>query len=115
MATKYAMAAPLILTNPRLSRGSSREDIGGECCRVRGGTFHAVGNSVLRRHGRLLGLDPDFTVLDQADAADLLALVRNELQAHVGEKTSDRRRATKVTMAAILSRVINTATPLSKV
>lgn len=83
--------------------------------RVWGGTFHAVGNRVLRRHGRLLGLDPDFTVLDQADAADLLALVRSELHAHDGEQSSDRRRAKKDTMAAILSRVINTATPLSKV
>jgi DNA helicase-2/ATP-dependent DNA helicase PcrA len=83
--------------------------------RVWGGTFHGVGNRVLRRHGRLLGLDPDFTVLDQADAADLLALVRSELHAHDGEQTSERRRAKKDTMAAILSRVINTATPLSKV
>ena len=83
--------------------------------RVWGGTFHAVGNRVLRRHGRLLGLDPDFTVLDQADAAYLLALVRSELHAHDGEQASDRRRAKKDTMAAILSRVINTATPLSKV
>ncbi|MEY2404341.1 MAG: ATP-dependent helicase UvrD/PcrA, partial [Acidimicrobiaceae bacterium] len=83
--------------------------------RVWGGTFHAVGNRVLRRHGRLLGLDPDFTVLDQADASDLLALVRSELHAHDGEHSSDRRRAKKDTMAAILSRVINTTTPLSKV
>jgi DNA helicase II / ATP-dependent DNA helicase PcrA len=83
--------------------------------RVWGGTFHAVGNRVLRRHGRLLGLAPDFTVLDQADAADLLALVRSELHAHDGEQPTDRRRAKKDTMAAILSRVINTATPLSKV
>jgi DNA helicase-2/ATP-dependent DNA helicase PcrA len=83
--------------------------------RVWGGTFHAVGNRVLRRHGRLLGLAPEFTVLDQADAADLLALVRSELHAHDGERPSDRRRAKKDTMAAILSRVINTATPLSKV
>jgi DNA helicase-2/ATP-dependent DNA helicase PcrA len=83
--------------------------------RVWGGTFHAVGNRVLRRHGRLLGLDPDFTVLDQTDAADLLALVRSELHAHDDVRTSDRRRAKKDTMGAILSRVINTATPLSKV
>ncbi|MEY2433707.1 MAG: ATP-dependent helicase UvrD/PcrA [Acidimicrobiaceae bacterium] len=83
--------------------------------RVWGGTFHAVGNRVLRRHGRALGLDPDFTVLDQADAADLLALVRSELHAHDGELTTARRRAKKDTMAAILSRVINTSTPLSKV
>ena len=83
--------------------------------RVWGGTFHAVGNRVLRRHGRLLGLDADFTVLDQADTADLLALVRAELHAHDGVAVTDRRRAKKDTMAAILSRVVNTATPLSRV
>ena len=83
--------------------------------RVWGGTFHSVANRVLRRHGRALGLDPDFTVLDQADAADLLALARAELHAHDGIVSTDRRRAKKDTMAAILSRVVNTATPLSKV
>jgi DNA helicase-2/ATP-dependent DNA helicase PcrA len=83
--------------------------------RVWGGTFHAVANRVLRRHGPLLGLDPDFTVLDQADAADLLALVRSELHAHDAVASHDRRRAKKDTMAAILSRVVNTTTPLSRV
>jgi DNA helicase-2/ATP-dependent DNA helicase PcrA len=83
--------------------------------RVWGGTFHAVGNRVLRRHGRLLGLDPDFTVLDQADAADLMALVRSELHAHDGVAPAERRRAKKDAMPAILSRVVNTATPLSTV
>ncbi|HEV3226356.1 MAG TPA: ATP-dependent helicase, partial [Acidimicrobiales bacterium] len=83
--------------------------------RVWGGTFHAVANRVLRRHGSLLGLAADFTVFDQADAADLLALVRAELQARDGLAVTERRRAKKDTMAAILSRVVNTATPLSKV
>ena len=83
--------------------------------RVWGGTFHAVGNRVLRRHGALLGLDAGFTVLDQADAADLLALVRSELLAHDALDPSSRRRAKKDTMAAILSRIVNTSTPLSTV
>src|SRR3954471_24762686 len=83
--------------------------------RIWSGTFHAVGSRVLRRHGRLLGLDPDFTVLDQADASDLLALVRAELHAHDGVAPSERRRAKKDTMTTILSRVVNTTTPLSKV
>src|SRR4051794_22475838 len=83
--------------------------------RVWGGTFHAVGNRVLRRHGGLLGLGAGFTVLDQADAADLLALVRTELFAHDAVDVTTRRRAKKDTMAAILSRVVNTSTSLSKV
>jgi DNA helicase II / ATP-dependent DNA helicase PcrA len=77
-----------------------------------GGTFHAVANRLLRRHGAALGLDPSFTVLDQSDAADLLALVRDE----IGDGTTPaKRRARKDTMASILSRVVNTSTPLSVV
>ncbi len=84
-----------------------------------GGTFHAVANRLLRRHGWALGLDPAFTVLDQSDTADLLAMVRSELDATDSQggdvERVERRRAKKDTMAAILSRVINTATPLSAV
>jgi hypothetical protein len=46
---------------------------------VWGGTFHAVANRLIRLHGRPLGLRPDFTVLDQADAADVMNLLREEL------------------------------------
>src|SRR3546814_18038199 len=57
-----------------------------------GGTFHAVANRLLRRYGRAVGIDPDFTLLDQGDQADLLALVRDELSS---ESTPQRRRARK--------------------
>jgi DNA helicase-2/ATP-dependent DNA helicase PcrA len=84
--------------------------------RAWGGTFHAVANRLLRLHGRSLGLDPSFTVLDQADAADLLALCRTELDAHdrPGARPATRA-ARKDTMAAILSRCVNTTTPLTEV
>jgi DNA helicase-2/ATP-dependent DNA helicase PcrA len=91
--------------------------------RTWGGTFHAVANRLLRRHGWAVGLDPAFTVLDQADTADLLAMVRSErseadapADGHVDEpQPVEKRRAKKDTMAAILSRVVNTTTPLSSV
>jgi len=83
--------------------------------RAWGGTFHAVANRLLRRHGWAVGLDPSFTVVDQGDTADLLALVRAELHAHDGERVTDKRRAKKDTMAAILGRVVSTSTPLSTV
>jgi DNA helicase-2/ATP-dependent DNA helicase PcrA len=38
-----------------------------------GGTFHAMGNRILRRHADRLGLQRDFTILDRDDAADLLS------------------------------------------
>ena len=37
-----------------------------------GGTFHAVGNRMLRRHFDRLGGRRDFTILDRDDAGDLL-------------------------------------------
>src|SRR6516164_7693846 len=43
------------------------------------GTFHSIGNRLLRRHAATLLLDPTFTVLDRADSADLMDLVRSDL------------------------------------
>lgn len=40
--------------------------------RVWGGTFHHVGNLILRRYGSLMGYEPNFTILDREDAADLV-------------------------------------------
>ena len=83
-----------------------------------GGTFHAVANRMLRRHGRAIGLEPSFTVMDQTDTADLLALVRKELEGPAAEDRSEapfRRRARKQTLADILSRCVNTSSPLTQV
>jgi DNA helicase-2/ATP-dependent DNA helicase PcrA len=71
--------------------------------RVWGGTFHAIGNRLLRLHGRALGLTPDFTVLDQADGADVMNLLRDEL----GYSARERRFPRKDTLAAIYSRTVN--------
>ncbi len=79
--------------------------------RVWGGTFHAVGNRLLRLHGRALGLQPDFTVLDQGEAADVFGLLREEL----GLATKERRFPRKETIASIYSRTVNAATPLDEV
>lgn len=76
------------------------------------GTFHAVANRFLRRYGRAIGLEPSFTVLDQADAADLLALLRDELRPPGAEY---RRRTSKDALAAIWSRCVNTRCPLTEV
>jgi DNA helicase-2/ATP-dependent DNA helicase PcrA len=71
--------------------------------RVWGGTFHAVANRLLRRHGQAVGLRTGFTVLDQGDGADLMGLVRAELG--LGER--GRRFPKKDTLAAVYSRVVN--------
>src|SRR5579871_2655368 len=42
------------------------------------GTFHSIGNRLLRHYARHLHLDPQFSVIDRADAADLLDSLRQE-------------------------------------
>jgi DNA helicase-2/ATP-dependent DNA helicase PcrA len=79
--------------------------------RVVGGTFHAVANRLLRRFGRPVGIRADFTILDQADAADLMNLIRGELDLGDGE----RRFPGKDTLAAIYSRTVNAGTTLGDV
>ena len=43
------------------------------------GTFHSVGNRLLRHYARHLKLDPQFSVLDRGDSADLMDSLRQEL------------------------------------
>jgi DNA helicase-2/ATP-dependent DNA helicase PcrA len=44
----------------------------GETRRITGGTFHHVGNLVLRRNAAVVGYPPGFTILDREDARDLM-------------------------------------------
>jgi len=82
-----------------------------EAGRVWGGTFHAVANRLLRLGGRPLNLSPDFTVLDQADAADVMNLIRHEL----GFSARERRFPKKDTLQAIYSRTVNAGEKLGEV
>ncbi len=85
----------------------------GKAQRVIGGTFHAVANRWLRLYGRPLGLPPDFTVLDQADSADLMDLIRGEL--HFDATARERRFPKKDSLAAIYSRMVNASQGLSTI
>src|SRR6187399_2856893 len=40
-----------------------------------GGTFHSIGNRMLRRHGSVLGYSSGFTILDREDQKDLIDTV----------------------------------------
>src|SRR3989338_10445853 len=39
---------------------------------IMGGTFHHVGNLMLRKNAKLVGYEPNFTILDRADSKDLI-------------------------------------------
>ena len=68
------------------------------------GTFHSIANRLIRRHCTRLGLQPNFSVLDRGDAADLMDVVRHEL----GYSKSERRFPRKDTCLAIYSHRVNT-------
>ena len=68
------------------------------------GTFHSIGNRLLRHYARALKLDPAFTVIDRADSADLL----DELRAQLGFAAKEQRFPRKDTCLAIYSWRVNT-------
>ena len=78
---------------------------------IKGGTFHSVATNLLRKHGTLIGLYPDFTILDRGDSEDLMNLARARLNlpaAPKGKKDSKKRFPLKGTCLDIYSRCVNT-------
>ena len=69
------------------------------------GTFHAIGARLLRDHAAAIGLPDHFTILDRADAEDLMAIVRQA----AGLAETAQRFPLKGTCLAIYSRVVNAA------
>jgi DNA helicase-2/ATP-dependent DNA helicase PcrA len=67
------------------------------------GTFHGLGARLLREYATRLGLDPEFTIHDREDSADLMNWARHE--AGLGE--TNERFPTKATCLAIYSRIVN--------
>jgi len=78
---------------------------------VWGGTFHSVALRLLRVSAKAVGLSPDFTVLDETDAAELMGLVRGRL----GFAGGERRFPRKSTCLGIYSRCVNADLPVSEV
>ncbi len=46
---------------------------------VAGGTFHSVGNLLLRRYAGLLGFDSSFSIMDQSDSIEAIEHVKKSL------------------------------------
>ena len=74
------------------------------------GTFHGIGARLLRENAEAIGLDPDFTIHDREDSADLMNLCRHDL----GFSKTEKRFPTKGTCLAIYSRVVNSEAPLDE-
>src|SRR3954464_3569974 len=52
--------------------------IGPQAAKVWAGTFHHIGNRLLRRSAQPLGYAPNFTILDAEDAQDLVKLAMED-------------------------------------
>jgi DNA helicase II / ATP-dependent DNA helicase PcrA len=68
------------------------------------GTFHSIGNRLLRHYARHLKLEPSFTVVDRGDSADLL----DELRTQLGLASKEQRFPRKDACLAIYSWRVNT-------
>jgi DNA helicase-2/ATP-dependent DNA helicase PcrA len=75
-----------------------------------GGTFHSVGNRMLRRHGSALGFSSGFTIMDREDQKDLI----NAVVASAGIDPKEIRFPKGDVLAEIFSFVVNTETPLEE-
>jgi len=75
------------------------------------GTFHAVGARLLRDYAARIGIEPEFTIHDREDSADLVGLVRQELAFSEKQKRFPRQG----TCLSIYSRVVNSEAALDDV
>ena len=90
--------------------GRAADNSGDRRSRPWGGTFHSVAHRIIAANATALGLPGDFAVIDPADAADLLDLVREER----GLARAARRTPRKGLLLDLYSRSVNTGRPLSE-
>ncbi len=76
--------------------------------RIWGGTFHSIGNRLLRRHAEAIGYRPNFAILDDEDSKEMMESAISSL----GIKTLEKRFPKGDVLLDIYSFLINTRTPL---
>jgi len=79
--------------------------------RLMGGTFHSVGNRLLRRFGTRLGLTPNFSILDPEDSREMLEAATSDRQM----PTLDRRFPKGDVLLDLYSYTVNTGRPFPQV
>jgi DNA helicase-2/ATP-dependent DNA helicase PcrA len=75
--------------------------LGQELSDLWGGTFHSIGNRVLRQHANLLGYERDFTIMDREDAKHLITTCIAESEIDV--------KATRFPKAEVLNDIFSMA------
>src|SRR5438552_6453337 len=80
--------------------------LGQELASLWGGTFHSIGNRILRRHAPLLGYQRDFSIMDREDARHLISTC-------VAESEIDTK-ATRFPKAEVLGEIFSLAVNTQK-
>ncbi len=62
------------------------ELLGTETRRIWGGTFHSIGNRILRQNAERIGYTNNFTILDGEDAKDLIEIAMEDAAINIKEK-----------------------------
>jgi DNA helicase-2/ATP-dependent DNA helicase PcrA len=75
--------------------------LGQELASLWGGTFHAIGNRILRQHANWLGYQRDFTIMDREDAKHLITTCVAESEVDV--------KATRFPKAEVLGDIFSLA------
>jgi DNA helicase-2/ATP-dependent DNA helicase PcrA len=73
--------------------------LGQELASLWGGTFHGIGNRILRQHAKLLSYERDFTIMDREDAKHLISTCVAESEVDV--------KATRFPKAEVLGDVFS--------
>jgi DNA helicase-2/ATP-dependent DNA helicase PcrA len=76
-----------------------------------GGTFHSIGNRILRRHAERIGFRERFTIMDRDDQEDLI----DSIVAREGLRTSDKNFPKGEVLADIFSYSVNTGAHIMQV
>ncbi|MEY4298869.1 MAG: hypothetical protein RIR25_105, partial [Verrucomicrobiota bacterium] len=91
--------------------GRVTELLGPDAEGIWGGTFHSIGNRILRRHAELIGFRPGFSILDREDQAELLKGTARD----AGAPLKDKRFPKPEVLAELFSLSSNTGTPLEQI
>ena len=85
--------------------------IGPQAARLWAGTFHHIGNRILRRSAEVLGFGPNFTILDGEDQLDLIRLAMEDAGMVGSGKMAPKAEAVK----HLISLSFNIRRPLAEV
>ena len=77
-----------------------------------GGTFHSIGGRLLRQYGKKVGLEPNYSILDQGDAESMMMrLIKETDPGYLKDKDNPKPNV----VSNLISYAVNTDTSVSEV